>query len=89
MDHCRATVINDRTLLVRRWLDSSDVLLLLHFADGDEKISVTCPPGRWDKAICSSDPDWNGAGGTPAGIDTQGEFQIALSPRSFALYTHF
>jgi maltooligosyltrehalose trehalohydrolase len=88
MDHCRATVINDRTLLIRRWLDSSEVLLLLHFADGDEEISVTCPPGRWDKAICSSDPDWNGAGATPASIDTQGEFQIALAPRSFALYAH-
>ena len=87
MDQCRSIPLDEHTLLVERWCDASDVLLLFHFSEWSRALKVPHPAGQWTRLIHSADPGWNGHGDVPAGWSaTGGEFQITLSPRSFVLY---
>jgi maltooligosyltrehalose trehalohydrolase len=84
MEDCRTIGLDDQTLLVQRWCESGEALVLLRFASKGASLKVPCPGGRWSKVIHSADPCWGGAGDLPAVLN--GECEIALSPRSVALY---
>ena len=84
MEQCRAIPLDEHALLIHRWCDSGEALLLLQFATKAASRKIACPEGRWCKAIHSADPCWGGAGSVPAVLN--GECEIALSPRSLALY---
>ena len=51
-----------RTLVVRRWWDESDVLLIFHFADKSAETKFTHAQGSWRKVLDSADTCWNGPG---------------------------
>jgi maltooligosyltrehalose trehalohydrolase len=84
MERCRSIPVNDEALLVHRWCDSGEALVLLQFATKSTSLKIACPDGRWSKAIHSADPCWGGAGSVPAVLT--GECEIVLPPRSLALY---
>jgi maltooligosyltrehalose trehalohydrolase len=85
MEHTQATPLEAQTLLVRRWCDASEALLLLNFSGERTSLTLPCPAGRWNKVIHSADSRWDGAGSVPAMLS--GECEITLSPRSMTLYT--
>jgi maltooligosyltrehalose trehalohydrolase len=84
MEQCRAIPLDDQTLLVHRWCEPCEVLVLLRFASEGATLTVPCPGGRWGKVIHSADACWDGIGSMPAVLS--GDCEIALSPRSFTLY---
>jgi len=84
MEQCRAIPIDDQALLLHRWCDSGEALLLLQFASKSTSLMVPCPGGNWKKAIHSADACWGGVGSVPAVL--HGECEIALPPRSLTLY---
>jgi maltooligosyltrehalose trehalohydrolase len=84
MEQCRAIVVNEQTLLIHRWCDSGEALVLLQFASASAKLTVPCPAGRWSKVIESADARWGGAGSAPAVLN--GECEVALPARSLVLY---
>jgi len=84
MEQCRAIPVEKDALLIHRWCGSGEALVLLHFAKETTRLKIPCPGGRWSKAIHSADPRWGGAGSVPAVL--MGECDIALPPRSLALY---
>lgn len=87
MDHCRATPLAEQTLLIERWCDGSEVLLLLHFSERSADLTVSHAPGQWAKVIHSADGSWDGPANAPVTLRaSDGRFHIALSPRSFVLY---
>jgi maltooligosyltrehalose trehalohydrolase len=87
LERCRAGPINGQTLLVRRWTEQDEALMLLHFSSSPEEVTVPLPPGRWVKRLYSADPCWEGNGATPAVLThTNEKCRITLSPRSLALY---
>jgi maltooligosyltrehalose trehalohydrolase len=87
MERCEAIPLDQQTLLVRRWYDASEVLLLLHFSACMADLEVALPPGRWVKALHSADARWNGTGDAPQVLTAStSESRITLSPRSFLLY---
>jgi maltooligosyltrehalose trehalohydrolase len=87
MDQCRASPLDEHTLLVERWCEASEVLLIFHFSDRSRRLKVPYPEGQWARLIHSADPVWNGTGDLPVDLMAAGEeFQITLSPRSFFVY---
>ena len=77
-------------LLIERWCEGSEVLLLFHFSDQIADLTFSHPAGQWAKVIHSADPCWNGTGEVPVTLrGANGKFAITLSPRSFVLYERF
>jgi maltooligosyltrehalose trehalohydrolase len=87
MDQCSATPLDEQTLLVERWCEESEILLLIHFSDLKTELTVSHAAGEWAKVISSADASWNGSGDVPVTLMASGgKFHITLRPRSFALY---
>ncbi len=87
MDRCEATPLGAHTIMVRRWWEANEVLLLLHFATGATDLTAPLPPGQWMKALDSADARWNGSGEAPAILNSVDDScRITLSPRSLLLY---
>jgi maltooligosyltrehalose trehalohydrolase len=84
MERCQAVPVDDQTLMVRRWCEGNEVMLLLHFSERPADLRVSFPAGEWVKEIHSADPCWRGAGEVPAKLTGHG--LITLAPRSFVLY---
>jgi len=81
-----STTEGTRLLLIRRWHDSDQVLLLLNFAD----TSVTPPRAifgeAWTKVLDSADTKWQGPGtAIPPVVDAHSE-EWALAPRSACVF---
>ena len=86
-DHCRVVPLDEQTLLIERWCEASEVLLIMRFSQREGELAVPHPGGEWAKVIHSADPCWNGTGDVPRRIiATQGEFRLTLGARCFVLY---
>ena len=87
MEQSRATPLDEHTLLVERWCEASEVLLLFHFSERSLTLNVSHPEGQWTRLIHSADSVWNGTSDVPVDlVAAVKEFQITLSPRSFVVY---
>jgi maltooligosyltrehalose trehalohydrolase len=87
MDQCRATPLGENTLLVERWCEGSEILMLLHFSDQIADLTLSHPTGRWVKLIYSADLCWNGTSEMPSTLRASDEkVIITMGPRSIALY---
>jgi maltooligosyltrehalose trehalohydrolase len=75
----------EKVMLVRRWSDSEEVLLIYHFDSTLVSIKLCPSAGHWHKAIDSTDEQWNGGGSkVPALLDS--EVFLTLEPYSFVLF---
>jgi maltooligosyltrehalose trehalohydrolase len=75
----------EKALLVRRWNDSEEVLVLYHFGSTPVSLELSPSTGHWNKVIDSTDKQWNGPGSkVPAMLDS--EVFLALEPHSFMLF---
>jgi maltooligosyltrehalose trehalohydrolase len=86
MERCQAIPLGEQTLLVKRWCDAHEAVLLLHFSSCTADLPVSPPAGRWIKVLDSADPGWGGHGKALAELNSGHECRITLSPRSFTLY---
>ncbi len=80
-----------RALYVRRWCDVDEAVVLLHFGDTDDDVTLPLPPGAWHVALDSADaarpPE---AGATDAAASTRrlcsdGQITLARPARSALL----
>lgn len=73
------------TLAIRRWADSSEVLMVFNFAS--QPASLSLPSGLWDCELDSADDCWKESGGRDsgaAGRPRQGD--ITVAPVSMVLF---
>jgi len=78
----------NRTLVVRRWTDSNDVLMVFHFGDTPASIHVSVSEGQWRKRLDSADERWGGGRSAISGrLTSRGEVTLTLSPRAFVVLT--
>jgi maltooligosyltrehalose trehalohydrolase len=76
-----------RILLIRRWCQDEEMVIVLHF--GHEQGSALLPllPGRWLKQVDSAEERWRGPGGfAPEELQSDGEAKLTLPPKSLVLY---
>jgi len=78
----------EKALLVTRSHGDGRSAAIGHF--GEEEASVTLPlaPGRWERALDSSDPRWGGEGSrVPEDVRSDGTVTLTIGPRTFLLLT--
>jgi len=74
-------------LLVRRWCQDEEVVVVLHFGHEPGSALLPIPAGRWFKRLDSAEERWCGPGGmAPAELQTEGEAMLTLAPESIVLY---
>ena len=87
-EHLEAVALEkEKVLLVRRWAEGSEVLLVLHFGGAEKRVPVPIPAGAWTKLLDSAEGRWLGAGSAmPERLQSAGEVTLPLSPVSAVLY---
>jgi len=70
-------------LLVRRWRDASEVLIILNFNDGFVRLGQEMPAGTWRTLLDSSDPKWDGNGSAlPSFLKTESGAALEIPPKT-------
>ncbi len=73
-------------LLVRRWSEASEALMIFHFADAVDEVRVKLPDGEWQKRLDSADVQWMGPGSQiPERV--AGDVILSVGPKAFVLFT--
>src|ERR1700733_7543308 len=77
----------EKVLLVRRWKDSSQVLIVCHFCQVPTDLQLPIPSGRWHRTLDSTEqPRGDNGCETPAVIESRGEVQLRLNPWAFLVF---
>lgn len=78
---------SEKSLAVRHWNESAEILTFFNFSDSSWPITLLCPPGRWQKELDSADARWRGPGGSlPASWEPEKGVSAELQPRSLAVF---
>ncbi len=85
MDRCEATPLGEQTLLVRRWFEVHQAVILLHFSSSPAEIRPLAT-GEWREILNSAGARWHGPGGTSEAQKVSGADLISLMPRSIVVY---
>jgi maltooligosyltrehalose trehalohydrolase len=87
-ERCEVTGLDDdRVLLLRRWSDDEEVVSGFNFNHGEVSIALPIAPGRWRKALDSTDLRWHGRGSLlPTTFNTDGHLALTLQPKSLAVF---
>ncbi len=74
-------------LVVLRWSESEETLLLFHFDDELAEVDIPFLGAPWRRVLDSAEPMWGGPGTlSPEEVDVDRDGLVALQPNSFALY---
>ena len=74
-------------LVVLRWSESEEALLLFHFDDEPAEVDIPFLGAPWRRVLDSAEPMWGGPGTlSPEEVDVDRDGLVALQPNSFALY---
>ena len=77
----------ERIVIMRRWSEGNEVVLVFNFSQDQSSVNVPMPQGRWYKKLDSADERWGGEGSTiPRQIDAKGEVTLTLSPWTWVLF---
>jgi maltooligosyltrehalose trehalohydrolase len=75
-----------KSLYVRRWQEDSEVVIIYNFSDNAVKMHQFVSAGEWHRILDSADKRWLGGGDTiPGKIDSKGEIDLIVEPKSFVL----
>ena len=78
---------NQRVLVLRRWSGDEAVMITLNFNTVPGALSLPMQPGRWRKALDSSELRWEGPGSSlPAAFECAESVELRLTPASAALF---
>jgi maltooligosyltrehalose trehalohydrolase len=87
------SVVSDgeaKVLVVRRWRDCDEAVLVLCLSETDVDFRMPAPAGRWLKLLDSADLAWLGPGTLlPDRIDAHGTADLMLKARSVVLYRRY
>jgi maltooligosyltrehalose trehalohydrolase len=73
-----------KAMLVRRWDDSTQVLIAYHFDQAPANLILPIPPGHWYSILDSDEERWGGEGSHKAVVlQSSGEAQLSLVPSGF------
>ena len=76
-------------LLVLRQAGTNFLAMLMHFGKAPANLSISLPPGVWERRIDSADLDWLGPGTSiPLRLELAGPLNVRLQPNSFAVLQH-
>ncbi len=77
----------DKVLLVRRWTEREEVVIVFNFGQKETLVSLPIPAGHWHKLLDSADERWQG-GGTlvPLELCSEGELNFNVNPTAFAVF---
>ncbi len=71
------------SLIIKRWTGDSQVLVLLHFGQSSQTLSLPFPRGEWKKILDSSEERWLGPGSKiPEMVISYNEISLELTPLS-------
>jgi maltooligosyltrehalose trehalohydrolase len=77
----------DRLLLIHRWSEASQAVLVFNFSQGQSSVTIPMPAGRWRKRLDSAEEQWQGEGSTiPKRIYTKGEVTLIINPWALVLF---
>jgi maltooligosyltrehalose trehalohydrolase len=80
--------LEDGLLLVRRWSEGSQAVLLFNLSREPGPVAVPMPPGRWHKRLDSAEERWRGGGNTiPEQLSIKTEANLTLNPWSLVLFS--
>jgi maltooligosyltrehalose trehalohydrolase len=86
----RMEVVNreeERVLLLRRWRDSNEVVIILSFNQAQVSVTLPVPPGRWRRLLDSTEERWLGGGSaSPDIVESGGEAAMTLPPRAVVVF---
>jgi maltooligosyltrehalose trehalohydrolase len=87
-DSCSAVACEEKkSVLVRRWFQEDEFLLVFNFSDALQNLEVEIPAGDWGRVIDSADEAWLGPGSVSPTFVTS-TLDLALQPRSFCAFRH-
>ena len=76
-----------RVLVVRRWHNKDEVVLVLCFSEAEVTAGAPMPAGHWVKILDSTDRAWGGSGSEAVeAMQLPGSIELRLKPRSALLY---
>jgi maltooligosyltrehalose trehalohydrolase len=77
---------NSPVLVVRRWHKGSETVIIYHLNERAACVTLSIPPGRWKKALDSSEESWKGGGSSVAAVlESGGEVTLNLPPQSVVI----
>ena len=77
----------DRLLLVQRWSEGNEVVLVFNCSQDQSSVTIPIPAGRWRKRLDSAEKRWQGEGSEiPEQLDTKGQVSFNLNPWALALF---
>jgi maltooligosyltrehalose trehalohydrolase len=77
---------DQKVLLVKRWNDSSQVLLVYSFDQTTNDFKLPIPAGNWQTVLDSDEERWGGKGSKRAAVfQSRGEVQLCLRPSTFVV----
>ena len=77
----------DRLLLIQRWSEGSQAVLVFNLSQDQSLVTIPMTPGRWRKKLDSAGERWGGKGSTiPEQLDIKMEVTLTLSPWAFVLF---
>jgi maltooligosyltrehalose trehalohydrolase len=80
------TFTDQNVLLVKRWDDSSQVLLVYSFDQTTNDSKLPIPAGNWHTVLDSDEERWGGKGSKRAAVfQSRGEVQLRLRPSTFVV----
>jgi maltooligosyltrehalose trehalohydrolase len=78
-----------RTLFIHRWSGEQSAIIVHNLNSQAVSSTYPIPAGKWRKLLDSEDIRWQGAGGGAfTEIESDGQAELALSPRSFVVLTN-
>ena len=74
-------------MLVRRWVDAQEVLVILNFGDSRTSATVSVSNGRWIKVLDSADVQWLGSGSpVPEELHSEEEVKFLINAQAFVVF---
>ena len=64
-----------------------ETIMGLHFGEQPKALSISWPPGQWERWVDSSESRWGGPGSpAPAALQGNGTPSLTLAPQSLVLF---
>jgi maltooligosyltrehalose trehalohydrolase len=77
----------EKVLWVRVSFDGLETVMALNFSNRPAMIAFPGPPGRWEKALDSSEARWLGPGSQlPTSLQAESDLSLTLGPESVILF---
>ncbi|MGB9698148.1 MAG: malto-oligosyltrehalose trehalohydrolase [Thermodesulfobacteriota bacterium] len=76
----------EKILLLRRWAEKEEALLIINFGSTPNEINLPIPPGEWEKKLDSAAEIWHGEGSSvPPQLRSKGGIALNLNPQTVVL----